>query len=132
MLSLLMVFACGGQGNDTALDVVASVPDGHYILEQSEGFDPIEGDTVYLSFLNGNTIDFSANCNSFEGPFEIQDGRLEIEELTRTDMGCDEERMAQDQWLLEFFSSSPLFSEVGEQLVLRNSDISLVFMEHGS
>ena len=32
MLSLLMVFACGGQGNDTALDAVASAPDGHFIL----------------------------------------------------------------------------------------------------
>ena len=132
MLSVLMVFACGGQGNDTAMDAAVSVPDGHYILEQSEGFEPIEGDTVYLSFLNGNTIGFSANCNSFEGPFEIQDGRLEVEELTRTDMGCDEDRAAQDDWLFEFFSGTPLISEAAERVTLSNSETNLVFIEHGA
>ena len=113
--------------DSTTADVFIS--NGHFVSEESDGFEPLEGDFIVLFFLDGDRIDFSASCNSFGGHFEIQNGRLELGELSQTEMSCDEERMAQDEWLHEYFSDSPMIAESDERITLSNLETNLVFIE---
>lgn len=125
---ITLLIACGEKSTDTS-STDEFIPAGQFILQSSEGFQPLQGDDVYLSFLNGDTIDFSASCNSFGGPFEIVDGHLEVGELARTDMGCDQASMDQDDWLAEFFTTSPMVQEAEQGVLLSGGESSLTFVE---
>ena len=55
--------------DSTTADVFIS--NGHYVPEESDGFEPLEGDSIDRSFFDCDRIDFSASCHSFGGHVEI-------------------------------------------------------------
>jgi len=115
----------------TSCDSGSSGPslDGRdFLLESSEGFEPLSGSTVRLSFDDGE-LRFSAGCNSSSGPYELRDGHLIVESLGSTEIGCDAGRHAQDLWLGMFMTSEPLLVLEGDELTLTNPEASLVFLD---
>ena len=52
------------------------------------------------------------------GEYRVDGGRLTVDSLAMTDMGCDADRMAQDQWLATFLGSKPVMRLSGSELVL--------------
>jgi heat shock protein HslJ len=99
-----------------------------FLLESSEGFDPIAGATVRLSFQDGS-LSFSAGCNSHGGDYVVRDGVLIVEGLGNTDIGCDAARHAQDMQLAEFITSMPQLRLDENQLTLTGPEITLVFLD---
>jgi len=122
-LALGFIVGCGLDGDpDTGLQ------DGEYVLESSEGFTPVSGTNVSISFEDGR-FGFSAGCNGHGGSYEVQSGRLVVSDLASTDIGCDTELHEQDNWLATFFSSMPLITVDGPRLTFTSDDATLVFLD---
>ena len=77
----------------------------------------VPGSQIQLSFRDGN-LGASAGCNHIGGAYRIEGGRLVVDAMAMTEMGCDEPRHAQDEWLSTFLGSRPQLRLNGAELVL--------------
>jgi heat shock protein HslJ len=77
-----------------------------FLLESAEGYTPVDGTLIRLSF--GETdLRFDAGCNGHFGSYSLCEGNLCVSDLGSTLMGCSEERQAQDDWFAAFLNASP-------------------------
>ncbi|HEY6737919.1 MAG TPA: META domain-containing protein [Actinopolymorphaceae bacterium] len=69
----------------------------------------VPGTRISLTFTKDDRLIAHAGCNTMTGPVSIADGRLVLgaEGLAVTEMGCDAERHAQDEWLSRLLTSKP-------------------------
>lgn len=82
----------------------------------------VDGTTLSLRFTDDSRLIASAGCNMLSGPVNLLDGRVEVNELSMTEMGCDQPRHAQDEWLSAFLSAKPAWRADGETIVLTGTD----------
>jgi heat shock protein HslJ len=83
---------------------------------------------VQVSFDAGS-VSARAECNTFGGNATIEDGVLLVTDMGGTEMGCDEERHAYDEWLVAFLTSSPTITLDGATLTLTSGEDSLVLTD---
>jgi heat shock protein HslJ len=88
----------------------------------------VEGTQIRLSFTDGQ-LGASAGCNTMGGSYRIEDGRLVFEGGAMTEMGCDDERHAQDDWLFGFLGSQPSIAQEGDILTLRANDTVITLQD---
>lgn len=81
----------------------------------------VDGTQIRLSFTDGQ-IGASAGCNIFGGSYRLSDNRLLISGGAMTEMGCDDARSAQDEWLFAFLGSGPTVALSGNELTLSSTD----------
>jgi heat shock protein HslJ len=77
----------------------------------------VPGTQVRISFTDGR-IGLSAGCNIMGGAYGVDGGQLLVAAAGMTEMGCDDARHAQDDWLTSFISSRPTLRLTGNDLVL--------------
>jgi heat shock protein HslJ len=77
----------------------------------------VDGTRIRLTFTDGQ-LGASAGCNTLGGGYRIEDDRLLFEGGGMTEMGCDDERHAQDDWLVAFLGSQPDVAQDGDKLTL--------------
>ena len=77
------------------------------------------GTRIRLTF-DATNLGVSAGCNQIGGTYRIDGGRLVFEGVAMTEMGCDQARDAQDQWLVAFLTSNPTVQVLGTDLTLDN------------
>jgi len=135
LMMMMMLSGCSEKPTDTT-DTTAETEGAELVgLEflLDSGFDPIEGTTIYLGFDLGYTgaleLNVSAGCNSIGGFFELDDGVLVMSSLWSTEMWCGDELQAQDEWIADFLTSSPLLELSGDYLTLTGPDDTLVFID---
>jgi heat shock protein HslJ len=88
----------------------------------------VPGTTIRLSFTNGQ-ISASAGCNIFGGTYRLEDGVLIVDGGGMTEMGCDEPRMAQDNWLFGLLGARPTVSLDGNDLQLTSVDTTITMLD---
>ena len=71
----------------------------------------------------------NAGCNSISGTYRIDGDRLVFDSAGMTEMGCDAERHAQDDWLAGFLASKPTVRFVKSDLTLDNGAISIRLLD---
>ncbi|MFC7545873.1 META domain-containing protein [Plantactinospora sp. GCM10030261] len=84
---------------------------------------------VELHFAPDGTLRASAGCNQLSGSVRLTGNRLTVPEMSGTDMGCDQARMAQDQWLIRFLGDGPTWQVAGDQLTLDGSVTRIRFTD---
>jgi heat shock protein HslJ len=89
------------------------------ITDRGAPFALVPGTRVRLTFKD-STLGAAAGCNAFGGDYQIERGRLVVEGGSMTEMGCDEARDQQDQWLFAFLGSKPTALLAGSDLTLDN------------
>ena len=89
------------------------------ITDGGAAFALVPGTRVRLGFTATN-LTASAGCNTFGATYQIEGGRLVIDGGAMTEMGCDEPRNTQDQWLFAFLGSKPGATLAGNDLTLDN------------
>jgi heat shock protein HslJ len=77
----------------------------------------VAGTRIRLTFTDGQ-LGASAGCNHIGGPYRLEAGRLVVEAMAMTEMACEPNRDAQDQWLTAFLGSRPSIRAVGTELTL--------------
>jgi heat shock protein HslJ len=95
---------------------------GHEFLSTSvteDGADRalVDGTRIRISFDDGQ-LGASAGCNTIGGAYRLEGGVLVFEGGGMTEMGCDEPRHAQDEWLMGFLGSRPTVALSGTDLTL--------------
>jgi heat shock protein HslJ len=104
-----------------------------FILESSEGFAPVEGSTIRLSFREGDTSELGfalhGGCNSLLGDFTLADGVMSVSQLMMTEMACGGGLMEQDNWLVGFMTASPSYVYSDSRLTLTGTEATLVFLD---
>lgn len=99
-----------------------------FLFESAEGFEPVDGTTVTVSFETG-MVSFYAGCNHHAGDFALSNARLTVTALGSTQIGCDASLHEQDTWLSSFFTSRPRIVVDGDRLTLTGEDATLVFLD---
>lgn len=88
----------------------------------------VPGTRIRLNFQQRD-LGAQAGCNSIGGTYRIEGGRLVFEGGGMTEMGCDDERHAQDDWLVEFLASRPLIRLVGKDLTLEGATTTIRLLD---
>jgi heat shock protein HslJ len=88
---------------------------------QVQGHQLVAGTRVQLSFAD-DRLSASAGCNQFSGGYTVDGGTLRVSGLGGREMGCDPERAAQDEWLVDFLTSAPSIAVAGARLDLETAE----------
>jgi heat shock protein HslJ len=120
-----------GDDNDTAAN--GSVR-GRAFLSQSVTEDGatrplVDGTRIRLSFGEDGQITASAGCNTLGGAVEITAVRIDVGDLSMTEMGCDPALHEQDEWLAGFLASDPGYTLDGDRLLLRDDGTSIDLLD---
>lgn len=84
----------------------------------------VAGTKIQIGFT-ANEIRFSAGCNSMGGSYRIEGTRLFVNDVFTTEMGCDAERHAQDEWLSQLLGSGPTIRLIIDTLALDSGSIQV-------
>ena len=107
--------------------------DGRTFLSTSVTKDGIERPLVATTrirlILADGHLGASAGCNIYGADYSISDGHLVARGGSMTEMGCDEERSAQDEWLFEFLGSNPTITFDSDGLVLTHDDTVITLLD---
>lgn len=111
-----MTSGCGAGASFTLTDrefLSTAVTDG------GAPFALAPGTRIRLTFT-ADGLSASAGCNIMGGTYRIDGGKLVFEGGSMTEMACDPQRDAQDQWLITFLVSKPAVQLAGTDLTLDN------------
>jgi heat shock protein HslJ len=130
-----LLFACGQKDSEDTGSNVVETPDFvgmDFILESSEGYQPIS-ERVSLGFpsMDGELIalQFHAGCNGMGGSFLFDAGVVKLQELSMTEMGCEQSLMEEDDWFVNFWNSSPALSFSGDLLTVSDGTNTFNFRD---
>lgn len=91
---------------------------------------PLFGDSrVRLVFGADGQLGASAGCNSIGGTWATDGTRLSMQAGAMTEMGCDQQLHAQDDWLVEFLAAGPTIALAGSDLTLTVGDTVMVLAD---
>ncbi|MCO8125716.1 META domain-containing protein [Acidimicrobiia bacterium EGI L10123] len=132
LIVVATVSACGdddasvGTGGGTA-DLAAE----YLSIEVTEAGAPrplVEGTVISLRFDDGR-VGASLGCNQLGGPYELDGDRLLVEDLSMTEMGCDPERHAQDEWFAGVLQAEPTVVVEGDTMALTAGETVVRFVD---
>lgn len=102
--------------------------DGHtYLSTGIEGAALVPGTQVRLTFKDGN-LNAQGGCNIMGGTYSIDGDRLQTTQMSMTEMGCEEPRMQQDEWLARFLGDVAVSLD-GDTLTLTDGDVRLTLLD---
>ena len=88
----------------------------------------VDGTRIRLHF-GATDLAISAGCNSIGGTYRIDGGQLVFDGGAMTEMGCDDARHAQDDWLVTFLASRPAARLTGNDLVLESGSVVVTLLD---
>ena len=107
--------------------VIATIEGRTFLSTRVEGAALVPGTRVSLMFKSGN-LSASGGCNSVGGAYSIAGGRLSVAQMMTTEMGCDQPRMQQDQWLASLLNGATI-TLAGDTLTLEKAPIRLTLLD---
>jgi heat shock protein HslJ len=126
---LLAAGVIGGCGGGTTDSMLRTELTGRSFVSQSvDGLRLVEGTQVNVSFDDAG-VSASAGCNSFGGPFDIQDGVLKMSMLESTVIGCAAPLAAQDDWLSAFLLAGPTLALTDPTLDMSTADVQVHLLD---
>lgn len=127
-LVALLASGCGsrsaGQGES---DVRGKVFTSTAVTEQGKPRALVDGTKVELRFTDDGRLLATAGCNQMQGPVALDDGKLQVTDLSTTTMGCPSPDLhTQDEWLSKLLSATPAWRRDGQNLVITGSNAEIV------
>lgn len=92
----LTVVACSAAGAPSPS--AASLDGRTFLSTDLQGAALVPGTRIRLVFADGG-LNANGGCNTMGGAYSIEGDRLRATQMSMTEMGCDDPRMQQDQWL---------------------------------
>jgi heat shock protein HslJ len=129
---LLAAGGCGddddGSGAGPGPPAAADLDGRTFVSTGAEGFTLVPGTQVTLTFEDGN-VSASAGCNTMSGPYEIDDGTLEVGDMASTLIGCPDDLQRQDETLQDLLTGGPGMTLDGEVLTISGQGMTLTARE---
>ena len=137
LVTALVLGACGRggttQGGAAGPDETEPWDRTFLSTEVTENGQPkalVAGTRITLTLVeDGHRLAAQAGCNSMGGQATFDGGRLVVNDLATTEMGCDQPRHAQDEWLASFLTSGPEWSRSRSTLTLDNGTTRIVLQD---
>ncbi|MDP9467893.1 MAG: META domain-containing protein [Chloroflexota bacterium] len=126
LLLLPIVMAGCSPAASTSLDGRAFLSTAVTINGQAH--DLVPGTRIRITFSDGQ-LGASAGCNMLGGTYTFADGQLLVSDLSTTEMGCDPDRHAQDEWLSAFLGSRPMVTLNGNNLELASPGAAISLLD---
>ena len=98
------------------------------VTKDGQPFALAAGTRIRLTFENGR-LGAQAGCNIIGGALTIDGNKLVFSGGEMTEMACQEPRMAQDQWLIAFLTSSPTSALNGNDLTLTSGTTVVTLLD---
>jgi heat shock protein HslJ len=89
----------------------------------------VPGTSIRLTFSRDSQLGAHAGCNHMGGTYRIDGSTLVFEGGSMTEMGCDEPRHKQDDWVFGFLGSTPTVALAGNDLVLTAGDVVIRLLD---
>ena len=89
----------------------------------------VPGTRVRLTFQDGSNLGVNAGCNHLGGTYRLEGGILVFQGGGMTEMGCDEPRHAQDEWIATFLGARPTVALAGQDLVLTSGATTIRLLD---
>lgn len=83
---------------------------------------------IGLRFKDGN-VHAETGCNQLGGEVSTDDGKLTVNELGGTEMGCDPARHAQENWVSQLLRDRPAWKLEADKLTLTRGGTELVLQD---
>lgn len=132
LFSALLTTACDATstpGDEDGPTDLAEALDGHdFLLQSIEGHELVDGTEIRIGFRDGE-VSAHAGCNHISGPFEIEGGILRVEGLGSTQIGCQPELHAQDEWVMALLTGSPEIRFDDPELTIEGDEGTLVLVD---
>ncbi len=130
-----MISSCGDDsddGNDSAGTVNLvdeETLDGHtFVATDVEGQELVPETELTLTFEDGR-LAVIAGCNTMMGGYVLSDDVLVVDTLAQTQMACDPERHAQDEWVAVLFRGGPTLTRAVGTLTVASDEVTVTFDE---
>lgn len=98
------------------------------VIEDGEERTLVEGTRISLRFGDGG-VSASAGCNSLGGDYSIEGSTLVVGPMGMTEIGCDPERHAQDDFVAALLAASPGITLDGDDLTLTTDTVTATFLD---
>lgn len=136
-VAVVLVMAAGCGETPDAAGTAGSVGDGltgRTFLSEEVRVDGaprelVAGTWVSLEFRDDGQLVAGAGCNTMFADVSIGADRLAVSGVGGTEMGCEPDLHAQDQWLAEFLEGDPAWVLDGDRLVLTAGVTELVLRD---
>ena len=94
-----------------------------------QGRDLVPDTRVRLVFNGDGTMGASAGCNSMGGTWSLDGTTLRVRIEQMTEMGCPDDRFAQDDWLTDWLAGGLSASVEGDELVLTGAGVTMTLLD---
>ena len=129
-VAALLLAACGAPGGSSTPGPGDEMVDGNWLLTAGRapaGAVPIiEGHPITLT-IGGTEVGGTAACNHYGGRLKLRGGRVSLEDVSMTAMGCEPEVVASEAAYLAALSGISDIRRDGDGLLLRGPGIELRF-----
>ncbi len=116
--------SCGDGSAGVSADLAGRTFISTSVVENGQPISLVAGTRIRLGF-GASTLSVSAGCNTGGGDYTVEGGRLLVDAIAMTEMACDDDKMAQDDWLLALLGQHPAISLNGDRLTLRTANVTL-------
>jgi heat shock protein HslJ len=99
------------------------------VTENGQPHDLATNTRVTFRFMDDGRLLADAGCNTMAGPVTVDGARLEVSDLSTTQMGCDPARHEQDEWLATFLAGKPSWKLDGDTLVVTSESKELTMRD---
>ena len=132
--SAVVLAACGGDDGSTGdtgkpRDEPPALAGRQFVSTAVTGHELVAGTEIVLTFGDDGSLGAHAGCNQLGGDYEIDGDTLVVGQMSTTEMACDADRMAQDDWLRALLSGRPVLEFDGDTLVLTSGDTSVELLD---
>lgn len=121
-----LVAACGG-GSSTPGPTAQTLGGRTFLSTKVDGPALVPGTVIRITFQNGN-VSVNAGCNTFGGPYRVDGDNLVVGQIVTTEIGCQPDLMAQDQWIAGLLGGATIALD-GNTLTLALSGIRVTFLD---
>ncbi|MEO7119206.1 MAG: META domain-containing protein, partial [Candidatus Limnocylindrales bacterium] len=113
-------------------DVTASVVDRAFlstrVTRDGDEIQLVTGTRISLSFTV-DQLGVQAGCNIMSGVYTLDRDVLVADSLAMTEMGCDQPRHSQDDWVASLISSRPTLALSGNDLTLTQDGVVITLLD---
>jgi heat shock protein HslJ len=124
----LVVSACGNEsGAGGSLDGKSYLSVS--VTEDGKAKQLAPSTRIQLQFMDDGRLVANAGCNSMSGQVSTGGGKLAVDDLAITDMGCDGPRHAQDDWFAKLLQDEPSWKLEADKLTVTRGATALVLQD---
>ena len=121
-----LVGACGG-GSATPGPTAQTLDGRTFLSTKVDGPALVAGTVIRITFKDGN-VSVNAGCNTFGGQYRIDGDRLVVGQIVTTEIGCQPNLAAQDQWVGGLIGGATIGLD-GNSLTLALNGIRVTFLD---